>query len=469
MENNQDYQEISFIGKKVLVFGLGLLGGGVATTNWFLKRGAKVTVTDLKTKNQLQSSLKKIRGRVKLSLGGHREGDIKANEIIVVNPDVSINNPYIQLAFQLGKQVENEAIIFFKNFQKPIVAVTGTRGKTTTANWIAHFLNAKYKTTVAGNSCANPFLKILDRQEGLERVVVEVPSFALEFFDNSALASDTAVITNIYQDHLNRHQSLENYAKTKANIFRNQNSNQNLVLNFGNKWTNFFLKQKSRSKIWFFSVKLLPPKLNGVFIKNDNLFFQDRGLGGKIVGIKNFKEKWGEHNLQNLLASSLVAHLSGISWSAIQGKIKNLPQIPFRQEIVFDNSKLKIVNDTTATSPDGGMAAIERFGSPHTILIAGGTDCRLDYRNWAKLVREHIKPENLILLSSNATQKMKTLLNCGEIFTDLRKCLKTALRRASQYPQSVILFSPAAKSFEKFENEYDRGRQFNSLVKQLIK
>src|SRR3989338_10139471 len=223
--------QTDFKGKKVLVFGLGLLGGGVATTNWLLKQGAKVTVTDLKDEKALLQSLKKIKGRVELTLGGHKERDVKKNDIIVVNPDVSINNKYVQLAFRLGKQVENEATIFLKNWRKPAVAITGTRGKTTTVNWVNHFMKAKYKSSVAGNSYEKPFLKILDERKKLDRAAVEIPSFVLEFFNQSVPLPDVAVITNIYQDHLNRHQSLENYALTKANIFKRQTSEQNLILN----------------------------------------------------------------------------------------------------------------------------------------------------------------------------------------------------------------------------------------------
>ena len=113
-----------FKNKKVLVFGLGLLGGGVATTNWLLKHGAKVTVTDLKTKEQLAPSLKRIKGKVMLRLGGHSEADIRANDAVVFNPDISVKNPYVALARKLKKRVENEATIFYALCDKPIVAIT---------------------------------------------------------------------------------------------------------------------------------------------------------------------------------------------------------------------------------------------------------------------------------------------------------------------------------------------------------
>lgn len=499
----KDSDKNLFKDKKVLVFGLGLLGGGVATTNWLLKHGARVTVTDLKNKKQLASSLRRIRGKVKLKLGGHSEKDVRENEIIVLNPDVSPENPLIKLARKLGKQIENEATIFYKLCPKPMVAVTGTRGKTTTANWLAHFLNARYKTIVSGNSYVEQMLKTLDRVNKFSVVVNELPSYHLELFGGGIKAPEV-VITNIFQDHLNRHGSLENYTRAKANIFKDQTAEQNLVLNYDNKWTPFLLKLKPKAKIWFFSLSSLPKQAAGVFYKDGTTYFQTDGPTKKAFEIKNFADKWGKHNLQNLLAASLMAHICGIPWPKIQQRIKTLPQIPFRQEIVFHgsvklttgNKKIKIINDTSATSPDGGIAALKRFKGPHCVLIAGGTDRQLDYSEWARVVSGAIKKKNLILLNGSATEKMLKYLGkvdpvrgrsphggrsraCGgaasngvdesQIFDTLRGCVTAGLKKASDYPKSVLLFSPAAKSFEKFKNEFDRGKQFNALIRKETK
>jgi UDP-N-acetylmuramoylalanine--D-glutamate ligase len=468
-----------FKGKKVLVFGLGLLGGGVATTNWLLKHGAEVTVTDLKNKEQLAPSLKRIKGpfgglrvsKVKLKLGGHSERDIRENEIIVLNPDVSPKNHLIKLARKLGKQIENEATIFYKLCSKPIVAVTGTRGKTTTANWLAHFLNARYKTVVSGNSYVEPLLKTLDRVNKFSVVVNELPSYHLELFGGGIKAPEV-VITNIFQDHLNRHGSLENYVRAKANIFKNQTADQNLVLNRDNKWTPFLLKLKPKAKTWFFSLSSLPKKISGIFYKNGTIYLQNESGVRKALEADGFIEKWGEHNLQNLLAASLMAHICGVPWPKIQQKIKTLPQIPFRQEIVFRNKRIKIINDTSATSPDGGIAAIKRFGGPHCVLIAGGTDRQLDYSEWARVVSGAIKKNNLILLAGSATEKMLKYLGKvdeSQIFDTLRGCVAAGFKKTAGYPRAVLLFSPAAKSFEKFKNEFDRGKQFNALIRKEVK
>lgn len=464
-----------FNNKKVLVFGLGLLDGGVATANWLIKEGARVTITDLKTWGQLGPSIRKIKGKAVFKLGGHNEEDIKNNDIIVINPDVSVYNKYIELAKKLDKQVENEATIFYKFCPKPIIAVTGTRGKTTTANWTAHLLRAKYKTIASGNSYLEPLLKTLDGSGRFSFVVNEIPSFHLELFSKDTPPPSIAVITNIFRDHLNRYRSFEDYVLTKANIFQNQTGKDHLVLNYDNEWTPFLLKQKTRSGVWFFSMSKLPVKYNGVFYADDGIYFQKNSKAGRVINIKGFAGKWGRHNIGNLLAASLAAYLSGVSWNDISGQIGSLPQISFRQEVIFENKKLKIINDTCATSPEGGIAAVERFGGPGCVLITGGTDRELDYKEWAKVVSKKIRPENMIMLSGSATSKMlsffsQAYLSRMPVFDNtLKECIETAFKISKNYPGAIILFSPASKSFEKFQNEYDRGEKFNRLVKLLLK
>lgn len=468
--------------KKALVFGLGLLGGGVATTNWLVKHGYQVTVTDLKTEKQLRPSLRRIKGKVKLALGGHSEEDIKANDLIVVNPDVSPENKFIQLARKLSKEVVNEAVLFYSFWNKKTVGVTGTRGKTTTAHWVNHFLRSSCSSLVAGNSYTRPLLSALDKQNHYDFAVTELPSFLLEIFDGAQKAPDIAVITNLSQDHLNRHGTMEEYAKVKANIFsavdgpassgKKQTARQRLILNVDNQWTEFFLKQKPHSRVWFFSLHKLSPSQSGLFYRGGKIFFLADGKTKAVLAAADFIKERGEHNLQNLLASALAAHLAGVSWLQISARIATLPVVEYREEVIFDNGKLKIINDTTATSPDGGIAAIKRFCDKNCLLITGGTDRQLDFGSWAKIVFKYLRPEQLIFLKGSATDKMLFFMN-GQIKSEqlcdtLEQCFDLALAQAQKLSAATIVFSPAAKSFEKFKNEYDRGRKFNRLVKKRL-
>lgn len=464
--------------KKALMVGLGLLGGGIATVNWLLKHGAKVTVTDLKTKEQLKDSLKKIKGKAQFALGGHSKGLFLENNLIVANPDVSFRNPFIQFARKHHKRIENEATIFYSQWKKKIIGITGTRGKTTVTNWTAHLLARSKKAVVTGNSYTDPFLSVLDSMNKYNVAVTELSSFLLEFFRSVARGPDVAIITNIYQDHLNRYRSLKDYALAKANIFRYQHVGQHLILNFDNEWTKFFLSKKPESHVWLFSVsQILPKKCNGIFYKNKNVYFQFSDNIEKIVDLRDFEKKWGIHNVENLLASLLGAHLVSHSWKEIVPQIKSLPNISFRQETVYKNSWLEIINDTTATSPEGMIAALKRFASPNLVLICGGTDKKLDFKKWGGSFFNYVKPGNVIFLDGSATKKMLGCLdarkNQAYIFETLKQCMQKAFEIAQKIrfqkigksKRIVILFSPGAKSFEKFKNEFDRGKQFNQLVR----
>jgi UDP-N-acetylmuramoylalanine--D-glutamate ligase len=185
-----------------------------------------------------------------------------------------------------------------------------------------------------------------------------------------------------------------------------------------------------------------------------------------------FKNQWGEHNLKNLLAATAVALCMEVDPETIKREVSSLPVAKFREEKVFENEILTIYNDTTATSPEATIVAVERFLSPNQnlILIAGGTDRELDFTKWSTDLKKYLDQINLILLSGSATEKMKKALGLEsyEEYDSLEECVEFALEKAKSLEgKSVILFSPGAKSFEKFKNEFDRGEQFNDIVKKL--
>jgi len=463
---------MDFKDKKVLVFGFGILGGGLATTNWLLRQGARVTVTDLKNQEQLAGSLAKIEGHVELRLGGHSRKDIVDNDIIVINPDVSIRNEFIQYAFKLGKEVANEATIFFKEFKKPIIAVTGTRGKTTTTAWTEYFLRSRFRSSIAGNSTTHPFLKVLENKDQLDIAVAEVSSFHLEIVDNTPIAPEIAVITNISTDHLNRHGTIQEYARVKSLWLKHQTESHYCVLNADDEWAYFMSKQVVCLNPLYFSMKALPKNRNGVWCIQNAVWYRNDDLEEKVLNLDENTLALGDHNIANFMAAALAAHLAGCSWLDIENRLNGLPEIPFRQEIIYKSDTLTIVNDTTATSPVGAFQALKRFGGSSTILITGGTDRDLDFAELGEIIPKFIQPSNLVLLAGSATEKIRLALgdfatNCP-VYDSLQECVEIAFKKTSQYPQSVILFSPASKSFEKFKNEYDRGEQFNKLVKKHL-
>lgn len=450
-----------FRDKRVLVMGLGLLGGGVATTKWLVGHGARVTVTDLKSRKELAHSIRVLglkARKIRFVLGKHRAEDFRTHEVIVVNPGVPRESKYLRIAKKSGARLENEASIFFRFCKNPIIGVTGTRGKTTTVNWLHHILKNKFRNAVlTGNSSDNPMLGALGKLDDKTPVVVELSSWHLELLPQSGRAPHVAVITNIYPDHLNRYLSMRSYVSAKANIFKNQNKNDFLLLKKGDPWTKFFLKTRPRAKVLYFSKKLKLPR--------------------------DFKNRCGFHNVENLMAAVTAARTVGVSESIIQKAARTLPSVPYREEVIVEKKGLVVVNDTTSTIPEAAIAAIDRFRRTGTIvLIAGGTDKKLNFSGWARVVKRHVKPENLFLLNGSATNKMvRELRKLGyfsrsepQLFEELPELLKEVLDSLgsfgwdSDYSGRVILFSPGAASFEKFQNEFDRGEQFNLYSKKIF-
>ena len=459
--------------KKVLVFGLGLLGGGVATANWFIEQGALVTITDSKDASYLAPSLRRLRGNYNLSLGHYEEDDIRNSDIVVFNPAVPIDSQPVRAAYRLHKQVENEATIFYALCNKPITAVTGTRGKTTTVNWLRHLLGRQ--AIIAGNSYKNPLLKTLPKINKRKRAVVvnEIPSYHLEYFSKTTRPPRVAVITNLYEDHLNRHHTMEGYADAKAGIFMSQSSSDDLILNADNEWTPYFLSKNPKSRVWYFSLQKLAVSQNGLYWRQGKVMLQENGRGTLITKLPTFQKKWGSHNVANLLAAMLAAWRTGEGWQNICSRIQTLPDVEFRQQIIYSSPSLRVINDTTAISPEGSSAAIRRFGGKGCVLIAGGTDCEFHYGEWVKDVVKKIRPANLFLLSGSATRSIKKLLPPKyadtPVFDSYRECFTAALRRARNMKPATLLLSPGAKSFGIFKNEYDRGRKFNAFIKNYLR
>lgn len=459
--------------------GLGRLGGGVATTNWLLRHGAKVTVTDLRTKEELKDSLKKISKKVSGVFGTHRKEDIAKSDMLVINPAVRLHNPLVQYAREQGVSVENELTLFFRFAESPLIGVTGTRGKTTTVHWAAHFLSRALAKDIhpIGNNPKRPFLKELDGLKKNAPATLELPSWQLELLPEANKSPHIALITNLFPDHLNTYPSIEAYAEAKANIFRWQTPDDFLILNYGNEWTSFFLSKKPKSRIFYFSAKPLPRVVDGIFVKNERVVFQKDGVQKPLGRISGFERAFGKHNLENLLAATLATRLFFPRFKLSSSVIKTLPSVPFRQEILSRSGKQTVVNDSAATTEEATIAALRRFSrgsKKQCVLITGGTNKNLSYCQLAKEIKRRILPKHLILLEGSATDILeRELQNIG--YGDTRACrhgtLRECVSRASEIlapKHKTILFSPGAASFEKFKNEFDRGEQFNRLTQKYF-
>jgi UDP-N-acetylmuramoylalanine--D-glutamate ligase len=473
-----------FSGTRALVMGLGLHGGGVATVKWLVRHGAAVTATDMRSAEVLAPSVRALKGLpVRFALGGHVEADFRTHDLVVVNPGVPRESTYLTIARESGARIENDASIFFRHSTNPAIAVTGTRGKTTTTLWIAELLKKRYPAIrPSGNTPENALLKEFDRVEGKPiPVLAELSSWQLEYLPQSGRAPCIALITNLFPDHLNRYGGkIEAYADAKAGIFAHQIEDDVLILNRDNVWWKYFANKNPKSRIFFTSMKPPPRGVDGMFVRDNSAILRVGGIEESIVSIQRFAKERGFHNVANLLQALLAALLFEPALTIKERDILTLPTPMMRQEVIARRGKLMIVNDSCATSPDGTIAAIERFAKDTAvILITGGTDKELEFGELARMIKKHIPSERLILLEGSATTKLSFALR--EIMSrrrldmivecqTLEDCVREALHITPTLKgKCVILFSPGAASFEKFLHEFDRGKKFTDLIVRAYK
>jgi UDP-N-acetylmuramoylalanine--D-glutamate ligase len=430
--------------QKVLIFGLGLNAGGVGSVKFFSRQGTKVVVTDLKNKKALSSSLAKLSSfpNIKYVLGKHRLVDFLTSDLIIKNPAIPWEHPFLKKARERGIKISTDTIIFFNQTPALIVGITGTKGKSTTAALLTEILKKKYPRVWLLGNIRESFLDKLPKIKSQDIVVAELSSFQLEDLALIKKSPSVAVITNIFADHLNRYKSLKDYGRTKANIFLYQKPTDHLIINGKDK----------------FLVK----------------------LARKAKAQKHFFRKSNLSRLEiNIGLAALAAKILGVPRKTIAKTVKNFRGLPGRLEFVgkfsakggsASGGKNRIfINDTTATNPTAVLTGlqflIKKYKRP-IVLIAGGQDKKLNYQTMTETINKKIK--KLILLPGDATKKLKKSLKIK--FKEVKN-MKTAVATAYRVsePGDLIVLSPGAASFNLFQNEFDRGRQFNQNIKKLLK
>jgi UDP-N-acetylmuramoylalanine--D-glutamate ligase len=412
-----------FKDKKIVIMGLGLRGGGVGAAKFFYKQGAKLLITDLRSRKELKPSLEKLKGlQINFILGKHRKQDFIDADLIIRNPGVPRESLYLKIAKENNIPVKTDIDIFFDLCPGEIIGITGTKGKSTTATLIYLLLKKKYPYVVlAGNIGISP-LEILNKINKKTKVVLELSSFELE---NLKKSPRVAVITTLFPDHLNRYESFKDYIKAKKSIFKYQNKKDILILNQDNPDTKR-LSFEAKSKVYFFKGS-------------------------------------------NQSAAVLTAKLFKIPDKQIESALFEFKGVPNRQEIIAVKRGVKYINDTTATTPESTILAIEtfeeRFPDSKIILIAGGEDKNLNYKGLAKTIKR--KANRLILLPGTASDKIKKELGFFKFIW--AESMKQAVKKASQFAQKgdIVLLSPGAASFNLFDNEFDRAKKFIEAVRKI--
>lgn len=434
-----DNLKSQYKGKRVLVVGLGLQGGGLAATRFFAKLGAKVTVTDLKSKELLFPTISKLKDlKINFVLGKHRVKDFLETDLIIKGPSVRWDLPELVTAEKAKVPIDMEAAFFTSICPAPIIGVTGTRGKSTTANLIYNVLKENnIKVHLGGNLPNASPLGMIENIKPNDWVVLELSSWQLSGFHRKKISPHIAVFTNLYPDHLNFYSSMDEYYYDKKAIFQYQKKVDYTI--FNKKFLNL-LGDKHGKLITYSS---------------DDVDFPILNLSG-------------EHNRENVAACLVVGNLIGIDKNKMKSAINQFLPLTGRLQTIKKINNITFVNDTTATTPVATIKAIQSFHNYKIILILGGNSKQLPFD---KLIPELSKVEKIILLKGTLTNIIYPILKkqyqekISKVFDDLNLAVQESYNLAKKVNQPlIILLSPGATSFAMFANEFERGSTFNKVV-----
>ena len=453
---------LEYKGKKITVMGLGLNGGGLASVRYFAARGADVTATDLRNREILQPSIDCLKDLpVRYVLGEHRMEDFEQADLVIKNPAVPPTSPYLKAAYR----VETDLSVFLAACSNPILAVTGSKGKSTVVSALHAILKESYPgVRLGGNITVSP-LTFLDELNPGDPVILELSSWQLgDLKGRDLLHPEISIITNIMNDHQNMYASFSDYVEDKKVIYRGQEENQYAIFqqdSYGREFASEF-----RGKALFYAME-----------KSESVSIWQEGKQGYLIDPSSSGEQPlsllpesllvpGRYFRQNCLIAAAAARLFGIPRDKIGTALSRFSGVPHRMELVRTWHGIRFYNDTTATIPEALAAGVESLDIP-VRLIAGGNDKELDYDCALKALE---KTTALYLLEGSATDKITSLLKAEGIpYNGPYPSLKEAFRTASEEAKEgdAVLLSPGATSFGMFVNEFDRGNQFRKLAEDL--
>jgi UDP-N-acetylmuramoylalanine--D-glutamate ligase len=443
-------------GKKVLV--VGLARTGIATAKFLKAKGSLVTTTEVRPKEMMEEALQELRGMgIKAEWGGHRAETFLKQDLIVVSPGVDLSIQPIQNAIRSGVRLISEIELAYHFIHIPIIAVTGTNGKTTTTLLIGEMLKEDGKKVGVGGNVGEPLILFADGKDRWEVLVVEISSFQLEAIE--AFRPRISVLLNITEDHLDRYPSYDDYIEAKVRIFANQNSGDLAVLNRDDPIVMRYQETVKAKKVLF----SLREKLEEGAFSNGQTIFLKLGEKGEEYSLAKTSLK-GIHNVENMMAALTVARAFGCSEKAIQGALNRFEGLEHRLEFVREIKGVRFYNDSKGTNVGSVVKSLQSFSGP-VILIAGGKDKNGDLNPLKELIQKRVR--HLILIGE-AKERMNREL--GELTdTAMAQTMEEAVFRAHQKAKGgeVVLLSPACSSFDMFKDYKERGKVFKEAVNKL--
>lgn len=445
--------------KKVTILGLGRSGSSAA--EYLLNQGMQVFVSDggasTPEREAEAEHLRKLGARVEI--GEHSEEALNFGDFIITSPGISPSSEVMKRAHQRvpNKEVICDVELAFRDTKIPIIAVTGTNGKSTTCALISHILTGAGKSAPA---CGNFGVPILDEiTKPHDYLVVEVSSFQLHY--TTTFAPDIAVWLNLTPDHVDWHGTLEEYVKAKSKLFKNMQHNQFAVLNEDDPMVSSFAPPADPEIFPFSVATSLDYAIQGAFMKDDFLWYR---LDGKtrLLCPKGDLKIIGKHNLENALSAVAVCALIGIPEEKIVEGLKSFTALEHRLEYVAEIEGTRFFNDSKATNPNSTIKALEAFGNESVVLIAGGKDKGTSLHDLMVAVSRYAS--DVILLGEAKDRFQRALKDFGYENVHTVDSLEQAIELGGSLKRGPVVLSPACASFDMFKNYEERGRVFKNLV-----
>ena len=451
--------------KNVLVVGLG--ASGSATAAFLKNRGAHVTVTDMARAEDLGSIVTEMRDRgIHLELGKHRRKSFEKADLVVISPGVPHTIAPIAGARERGVQAIGEVELACRFIEEPIVAITGTNGKTTTTSLVGSMLTQSGLDTFVGGNIGAPLIGYVDSDRKAQRIVAEISSFQLDTIET--FKPDVAVLLNIADDHLDRYTGFADYARSKLRIFENQGPENTAILNGNDNSINQMAQQIRAHKLFFTHAKAGKTgdgTMEGALIQPTKISFQSsrfpRAKGSVETSQIRLK---GFHNIENAAAAALAAFAADGTLKGIKTALKEYPGLPHRLEFIGTLDDVSYFNDSKATNTAAVLRALESFNEP-VILILGGRNKGGKFLDLKDMIAARVKQ---VIAIGEATDEIIDTL--GHLVTIHRAASMRAAIRASRDsadPCDVVLLSPACASFDMYESYAQRGEDFRRAFMEL--
>jgi len=454
-------------GMKALVVGLGR--SGVAVTKLLCKKGVKVTITDELNKSDLKDSLEALEGYdFDSELGKHVLKTFCEQDFIVVSPGVKLNIKPLQQAEKSKIPILSEIEVASQFISEPIIAITGTNGKTTTSTMIAEMIQASGKTVFLGGNIGIPLSDYATRREKSDWVVAEVSSFQLD--TTLSFHPHIAVFLNVAPDHLDRYPAYDDYVQSKMRLKDNMTEEDYVVVNLRDQKLMSLLSNAKPKMLCFTSDSLAKTpshyveKFQGVYLDSPTTMHLKASRWKEHVFQVGEVKLRGVHNKENMMAAMCAAKLAGVSNEAIQKVFNNFKPLPHRMEFVARKNQVTFYNDSKGTNVHSLLRSLESFDEP-IILIAGGRDKGEDYSSLALPIRKHVK--NLILIGEAKEKINRAIGDYSETF--LVGTFEEAIYLAYQKSRSgdVILLSPGCASQDMFKNYEERGDYYKKIIQRF--